>query len=338
MSYNGETSTPKELPGGGPQGAYLGGIIFIVKYNGAFLRPPIPRHITGPVLKSKSMKVKYIDDGTVATSVDLKKCLIEDPINRERPLNFHERTQHILPVNRSSLQKQLQIVEDFTDKNLMKINESKSKIMIFNKSRKYDFPPEYAFRDGQILEVLEESKLLGIQLTTDLRWFSNTKEIFCKAMSRIWLLRRMKALKLEPTIILDYYIKEIRSLAEQGVPVWNSGLTKGQINDLEKIQKVSLKAILLDDYKSYDQACRFFNLERLSDRRLNLATNFAVKLFLSDRSEQFFTHTQQRTDPRVDQPLVVESLTRTKRCFNAPHNYLARIVNQNKRKIVEKKQ
>ena len=73
----------------------------------------------------------------------------------------------------------------------------------------------------------------------------------------MWLLRRMKVLKLEPTIIIDYYIKEIRSLAEQGVPVWNSGLTKGQINDLEKIQKVALKVILHDDYKSY---AAFFTL------------------------------------------------------------------------------
>ena len=42
MSYNGEKSEPKILPGGGPQGAFLGGLIFMIKYNGAFLRPPIP--------------------------------------------------------------------------------------------------------------------------------------------------------------------------------------------------------------------------------------------------------------------------------------------------------
>ena len=155
------------------------------------------------------MHALYIDDLSEAEAIDLKKCLVKDPAQRHYPLNFHERTQHILPVDKSSLQKQLQTVEDFTDKNLMKINESKSKIMIFNKSRKYDFPPEYKFRNGQILDVLEETKLLGIQLTTDLRWFSNTKEIFSKAMSRMWLLRRMKVLKLEPRIILDYYIKEL---------------------------------------------------------------------------------------------------------------------------------
>ena len=86
------------------------------------------------------MHALYIDDLSEAEAIDLKKCLVKDPVQRHYPLNFHERTQHILPVDKSSLQKQLQTVEDFTDKNLMKINESKSKIMIFNKSRKYDFP------------------------------------------------------------------------------------------------------------------------------------------------------------------------------------------------------
>ena len=61
MTYNGEQSSPKDLPGGGPQGAYLGGLIFIIKYNGAFLRPPMIT--TGPVLQSKDEKIKYIDDG-----------------------------------------------------------------------------------------------------------------------------------------------------------------------------------------------------------------------------------------------------------------------------------
>ena len=37
LTYNDSTSDLKMLPGGGPQGAYLGGLIFIIKYNGAFL-------------------------------------------------------------------------------------------------------------------------------------------------------------------------------------------------------------------------------------------------------------------------------------------------------------
>ena len=37
LSYNGAQSTQKPLQGGGPQGAYLGGILLMLKYNGAFL-------------------------------------------------------------------------------------------------------------------------------------------------------------------------------------------------------------------------------------------------------------------------------------------------------------
>jgi hypothetical protein len=133
MSYNGEEATSKPLPGGGPQGAYLGGLIFIIKYNGAFLRPPIPPQIKGPVCKAESVAVKYIDDGTVATSIDLKKCLVKDPKHRLFPLNYRERTQQILPAVNNLLQFYLDDTEQFTRDNLMRINPKKSKIILFNK-------------------------------------------------------------------------------------------------------------------------------------------------------------------------------------------------------------
>ena len=45
MTYEGVQSSRTDLPAGIPQGAYMGGLIFIIKYNGAFLRPSIPRLI-----------------------------------------------------------------------------------------------------------------------------------------------------------------------------------------------------------------------------------------------------------------------------------------------------
>ena len=56
-------------------------------------------------------------------------------------------------------------------------------------------------------------------------------------MAKMWLLRQMKLVKLELQKVYDYYLKEIRCLAEQGVAIWISGLTKGQVNDLEKHRK-----------------------------------------------------------------------------------------------------
>ena len=83
------------------------------------------------------------------------------------------------------MQNNLTKIETFTLENQMQINESKSKVMIFNKSRKYDFPPEYAFRNGEILECLEETKLLGIQLSSDLKWKANSKAIQIKAKTYV---------------------------------------------------------------------------------------------------------------------------------------------------------
>ena len=152
-------------------------------------------------------------------------------------------------------------------------------------------------------------------------------------MSKMWLIRRMKVLKLEPDLIFDYYVKEIRVLAEQGVVIWNSGLTRSQIIELEKIQKVALKIILGEQYTTYKTACDFFKIDTLSTRRLKLCTQFAIKLYKSDKSFNFFKHAKKFAKTRSEQPLLVENLCNTKRAYNAPHNYLTRLVNQNQAKI-----
>ena len=177
LTFKGAKSSKKMLPGGGPQGAYLGGLIFIIKYNGAFLRPPIPRHIQGPVLKSKSEKVKFVNDGTVAVSIDLKACLVPDPIERARPLNFHERTGHILPPENNLLQFYIDDTENFARDNLLVINKQKTKVISFTKSRKWDFPPEVKFSDGSQIECISATKLVGVVQSQNLRWSKNTEYI-----------------------------------------------------------------------------------------------------------------------------------------------------------------
>ena len=72
---------------------------------------------------------------------------------------------------------------------------------------------------------------------------------------------------------------------------------------------------------------------KLSSRRDQLCANFAVKLFLSKRCDEFFTKIEPT---RNNKNLVKENFSRTQRCYNAPHNYLARLVNQNADKIIKK--
>ena len=82
MSYGKATSAPRRLPGSTPQGALLGGLIFIVKYNGACLRPVIPRPVLSPI---PPLSVKFVDDHSCAVRIDLKKIPCSGPYNETEP-------------------------------------------------------------------------------------------------------------------------------------------------------------------------------------------------------------------------------------------------------------
>ena len=73
--------------------------------------------------------------------------------------------------------------EEFVNTNKLVINKKKTKVMIFNKSRKWDFPPELSFSDGTPIEYIGETKLVGIILSEDLKWEKNTFYI-CKKSQR----------------------------------------------------------------------------------------------------------------------------------------------------------
>ena len=224
MTFGKSTSSPKMLPGSTPQGALLGGLIFIVKYNGASLRPNIPR-IT--MSTHESLSVKYVDDHSCAVRINLRDALMKDQEKRPKPLNFHERTGHALPLHSNQLQETLKDLHSFTVSNLMKINEGKTKIMLFNTSRKFDFPPELVLPEADgFLTVIEVTKLLGIKLTTNLKWSAQTAFICQRATAKFWMLRRMKILGIDPSIIVDFYFKEIRSICEYTCQVFPSGVTR----------------------------------------------------------------------------------------------------------------
>ena len=74
-------SSERPLPGGFGAGTPGGGVSFILKFNGACLRPPVPRPFTG----KKTFQLKYIDDSSKVSTINLKRSLTIDPAERPRP-------------------------------------------------------------------------------------------------------------------------------------------------------------------------------------------------------------------------------------------------------------
>ena len=104
----------------------------------------------------------------------------------------------------------------------MLINEKKSKTMVFNFTRNYQFSTRRQI-EGQTLETVQETKLLGTVVSNDLKWNKNTQFIVKKANSRMELLRRISTFEASWSDLKNIYILYIRSLLEQSCTVWNSG-------------------------------------------------------------------------------------------------------------------
>ena len=265
-----------------------------------------------------------MDDLSYLTSINLKKELIGNPdMNPVRPVTYHNRTGQILPTEVNVLQDQMNKLNIFTEENEMQINVKKTKVMLFNTSKKNDFQPEIVGENGEILDIEDEFKLLGVKITSNLRWDANTQYICAKAYSRLWMLRNLKKYGASIEDLLDVYEKQCRSVLEMAVPAWSPGLTKSNGYQIERVQKTAFAIILGDAYTSYSRALSRLNMETLTDRRTALCLGFAKKAFKSDKFNHWFCDSESSgLDIQLD-----DVKTKTKRYRRLPLPYLTALLN-----------
>ena len=135
--------------------------------------------------------MKYVDDLTPAEAINMKTQLDQVPIeSRPQPDTFHERTGHVLKTENSKTFNGLTKTEQYAADNKMKINYKKTKLMLFNPGTKRDFMPRFTFNNKE-LEVVEETRLLGVIIRSDLSWKSNTKNIVNRSYKKLLCLKRL---------------------------------------------------------------------------------------------------------------------------------------------------
>ena len=344
VRYKGGSSSRKAMPGGGPQGTRLGLLLFLILINAAGY-PNLEKHlgakITGKLRKRTPIKnthMKYVDDLSLAQSLNLKNCLIPNPDpNPARPLAYHDRTHHLLPVGACELQEQLYNLEEYCRTNNMIINKEKTKVMLFNTARIFDGMPQLTLSGmgGENLEVVEKFKLLGVIMRSDMKWYDNTEYICQKGYSRLWMIRRLKGLGASTAELMDVYQKQVRSVLELAVPVWQPALTQNEARQIERVQRCALYIILGEEYTHYDQALKMLDCDNLDDRRVKLCDKFARKALKNPRYAGWFAYNSEPLPPlntrgaenRV-QTMFKPVQTRTDRYEKSPLPYLTNALNK----------
>ena len=331
LKYKEAEAERKALPGGGPQGTLLGLVLFLVLINDCGFSGKV-KDIGGQITQSKGKFVpstfhaKYIDDLTLMEAINLNEALIPDQ-NRALPASYHDRTGHKLDPAFSQVYAQIKDTETYAELNEMKLNHSKMNFMLFNPAKKLDFTPTYDIGKSS-LETAETMKILGIVLENDLSWNKNTNYIVEKAYKRLWMIKRLKYLGAKRDDLTDIYTKQIRSVLEFGVPIWNSSLTQQNSQEIERVQKTFLHILLGRDYTDYQSALKIAKLDTLEDRRLQLCKSFAIKCSKHPKFSNWFQKTEsQSIVTRSKKRKYKEPLCKTARFQKSPIPYLTNLLN-----------
>ena len=255
----------------------------------------------------------------------MKDTLVPNP-QRHLPDNYHSRTGHSLPTNSSEVFKQLQNINIYARENEMVLNFNKTKLMTFNACQTLDFMPEFVI-DGHEIQHVEEIKLLGIIIRSDMKWHSNTKNMVTRGFQRLWMLRRLKALGATEEDLLDVYVKQVRSILEYAAPAWHSAITEGESIDIERVQRTAFHIILGSGYKSYRAALVQLDMKSLSERRVELCKKFAVKSSKHPKHSKWFSKNDRISITRQTSSKFKPVWYRTKRFEDSPLTYLTRLLN-----------
>ena len=277
----------------------------------------------------KELHLKFIDDMTIAKSLQLKTDLISNN-DQIRPNQYRDRTGHKLGVRKEDeIKKNLSDIGVSAAANKMMINHNKTKVMLFNTSLKYDFLPRLNLESESFLESVEEHKLLGVTITSNLNWKSHIDNICCKAYTRMWMIRRLKKLGSNRDDLLAVYTTQIRSLLEFAVAVWSAGITVAQSAQLERVQKCALAIILSHQYVDYENALGITQIETLSTRRKQLCLRFARKASSHPKFKHWFCRSQTKPfNTRKPIDLFKPVISRTVRYERSPIAYLTKLLNE----------
>ena len=223
---------------GVPQGTVLGPLLFLLHINDL------------PSVVDSQVRL-FADD-----------CLLYRPIRSD--------------VDRVALQRDLDLLEQWSDTWGMRFNAKKCQIMSITRGRSHT--THLYTLCGHVLSSVQEAKYLGITLTDELSWSSHVHSVYSRANSTLGFLRRN--LRRCPANLKETaYITLVRSTLEYAVAIWDPHLVK-DCDMLEKVQRRSARFVKGDfrTTSSVTEMLHELGWKDLRDRRRNLRLTLLYKI------------------------------------------------------------
>jgi hypothetical protein len=235
----------------------------------------------------------------------------------------------VLKQEEDIVTQELDRFSQFTNQNGFVINRKKCYTMVFSRSRKYDFPPEFSIGNSDFLVEKKEATILGVVVQSNLRWDSQIQQMVGKAAKAVWTLRRMKALGVDTATLTQFWRTEGRVHLEYQAPLWHSSITVAQSRALARAQRVAMAAITGRCHPSHTSQLEELALEPLDTRRTRLCERFAVRTATKSRHTDLFSLAAGvRTSRSSTRGVYREPLCRTGSYYRSAVPYLTRLMNK----------
>ena len=185
--------------------------------------------------------------------------------------------------------------------------EKKTKAMIFNFTDKHQFTTRLQIK-GQNVEIVDNMKILGTVINSNLSWNDNCQLIIKKVNARMQLLRSIHSFGATVDEMVHLWTVFCRSVLEQSCVVWHSSLTQENSEELERCQKVFSKLVLKEKYRNYEDALVKLNLDSLHSRRQFLCEKFAKSGIKHKKLDDLFPENDTKTkmETRNQEKFVVQ--------------------------------
>ena len=273
VKMNQHSSKSHDLIGGSPQGSILGQLLYIIGSDDVAEQVP------------EEDKYKYIDDLAVLDAVNIIVNLREYDFLHHVPSDIPPEQRFLAPSTFKSQGINDQVSE-WTIANKMKINEGKSKYIIFSRSKE-DFATRLTM-NGQPIERVEELIHLGVWISSDLSWDKHVSELCRRAYPRVRMLTKLKYVGVPIEDLIELYCLFIRSLTEYCSTLFHSSLSLKLENKIEAIQRTCLRVILGVMYVDYTSALEMCGLQTLHMRREHRSLKFALKCTQHETNKSMF--------------------------------------------------
>ena len=301
---------------GGPTGSILGNLEYEAQTNSntEYLTP--------------DEKYKFVDELSILEIINLLSIGLCSYNMKAHVASDIKTDAAYIPSQNLKSQTYLNSISKWTNNQKMRLNEEKTKQMIFNFTNNYQFSTRNMVNNKNV-EIIEKTKLLGTVITSDLKWEENTSLLVKKANARMQLLRKCASFSKDKDELKNIYILFIRSILEQSCVLWHSSLTQEDSNNLERVQKSAVKVILNDEFEEYELGLQNLNLQTLHDRRITLCGNFALQSTTHERLFSMFPKNEKEINSEIRNPEHFKvNMALTERYKNSSIPYMQRLLNK----------